>query len=169
MVFIEETYPTLNGSIVFLIKNRIGQGLEYDSICALLDAQGHLMTNSDLLYANSTYKDSFGICSNEDETVHGPMCPNDEEEMQFWEEKFFEMEYFIIHLDKIDIKIQTIEFFMFDYEKYNGASKDLCTWSWKDCGVEIFQINQDCDILGKNTVVYGEPVIWNIPKNTSFR
>jgi hypothetical protein len=53
------------------------------------------MKESDILYYNSTHKDSFGIYSNEDETVHGPMCPNDGEEIQFWKDKFFEMEYFI--------------------------------------------------------------------------
>lgn len=149
----------LNGLIVVSSRSRKGEEHEYDSICVLLDIYEHLYKDTDLLYYNTANKDEFGNFSTENYSVRGPMCPNDGEEIQFWKTEYFDIEYFIVNLDRIPKDVQFIDFLLMDYERFNGASDDVCTWNWQDYEIEIFKVNNRNDILGKNTVVHEKPFL----------
>lgn len=148
----------LNGTIVISSRSCVGEGHEYDSMCVLLDVHEHLNRNTDVLFYNTSNKDKFGIYSTEDYSVRGPMCPNDGEEMQFWKDEYFDLEYFIIDLDNVANDIEFIDFLLLDYERFNGASDEECTWNWRDYEIEIFKVNNRLDVLGKNTVVNDMPI-----------
>ena len=149
----------LNGLIVVSSRSLNGEGHEYDSMCVLLNAHERLNRDTDVLFYNTSKKDKFGIFSTEDSSVRGPMCPNDGEEMQFWKEEYFDLEYFIVYLDKVAKEVEYIDFLLLDYERINGAPDEVCAWSWQDYEIEIYKVNDRRDILGKNTVVNEKPFL----------
>lgn len=159
-----ENNETINGIIVFSTRSLKGDSFEYDSMCVLLDTHEHLNNDTDLLYYNSKIKDEFGVFTTENHAVRGPMCPNDGEEVQFWKEEYFEVEYFMIDLDRVPDNVKYLDFLLFDYERFNGASEEVCTWDWNLYGVEIYEVKDKHDILGKNTIVRNKPTIRDYPQ-----
>ena len=87
----DDNIPVLNNKIVFMIENGNDN---FSCICALLDENHKLIDKSYLLYDNSENKNFWDIPQTLDGYAMGPLCPNDGEEMQFWKEDFFKMEFF---------------------------------------------------------------------------
>ena len=151
-----------DGTIVVAIRSQKGISLEYDPMCALLNQQEHLNKDTDLLYYNSTIKDEFGIFTTEDKSVRGPICLNDGDEMQFWKEDYFDFEYFIINLCSVPPIVKYIDFLLFDYNRYTGASEDVCTWDWRECELAFYKLDDTRDVLGKHTLVSEKPTFIDI-------
>lgn len=156
---------TFNGTIIISARNLKGE-FNNDLFCILLNAQEHLNKDTNLLFYNSAIRDEFGIPTTENRSIRGPMCPNDGEEVQFWKEEYFEMEYFIVHLDQLDSDVKYIDFLLCDYEKLNGIPNDICAKNLQNYKIEIFKIENQFDILGKNTVISENPTFEDyIPTN----
>ena len=152
-------------TIVVAIKSQNGISMEYDPMCALLNQQEHLNKDTDLLYYNSTIKDEFGNITTDNKSVRGPMCLNDGEEMQFWNDDYLDFEYFVINLCSVAENVKYIDFILFDYNRFTSASEDACTWDWHDCELDFYKIENTHDLLGKHTLVSEKPYYIDIPSS----
>lgn len=152
MCKMDDNIPVLNNKIVFMIENGNDN---FSCICALLDENHKLIDKSYLLYDNSENKNFWGIPQTLDGYAMGPLCPNDGEEMQFWKEDFFKMEFFNLKLDALSTSISKVVFFV--YQKYNDD------FSIPDLSVSLFYNVIESDPLGKITVIEETPFYKDFP------
>lgn len=148
----DDNIPVLNNKIVFMIEN---ENDNFSCICALLDENHKLIDKSYLLYDNSENKNFWGIPQTLDGYAMGPLCPNDGEEMQFWKEDFFKMEFFNLQLDALSTSISKVVFFV--YQEYNDD------FSIPDLSVSLFYNVIESDPLGKITVIEETPFYKDFP------
>lgn len=158
----DDNIPVLNNKIVFMIENGDDN---FSYICALLDENHKLIDKSYLLYDDSENKNSWGIPQTLDGYAMGPLCPNDGEEMQFWKEDFFKMEFFNLKLDALSTSISKVVFFA--YQEYNDD------FSIPDFSVSLFYNVIESDPIGKITVIEETPFykdfpIYGLPSEKKF-
>lgn len=158
----DDNIPALNNKIVFMIEN---ENDNFSCICALLDENHKLIDKSYLLYDNSENKNFWGIPQTLDGYAMGPLRPNDGEEMQFWKEDFFKMEFFNLKLDALSTSISKVVFFV--YQEYNDD------FSIPDLSVSLFYNVIESDPLGKITVIEETPFykdfpIYGLPSEKNF-
>lgn len=152
MCKMDDNIPVLNNKIVFMIENGNDN---FRCICALLDENHKLIDKSYLLYDNSENKNFWGIPQTLDGYAMGPLCPNDGEEMQFWKEDFFKMQFFNLKLDALSTSISKVVFFV--YQEYNDD------FSIPDLSVSLFYNVIESDPLGKITVIEETPFYKDFP------
>lgn len=148
----DDNIPVLNNKIVFMIENGDDN---FSCICALLDEKHKLIDKSYLLCDNSENRNFWGIPQTLDGYAMGPLCPNDGEEMQFWKEDFFKMEFFNLKLDALSTSISKVVFFV--YQEYNDD------FSYDDFSVSLFYNVRESDPLGKITVTEDTPFYKDFP------
>ena len=159
---INDSIPIFNKKIVFMIENK---DYNFSCICALLDMDDKLIDMSDLLCSNSENRNFWNIPQTIDGYAMGPLCPNDGEEMQFWKEDFFKMEFFYLKLDALSTSISKVVFFV--YQEYNDD------FSIPDLSVSLFYNVIESDPLGKITVIEETPFykdfpIYGLPSEKKF-
>lgn len=137
----------------------------FSCICALLDMDDKLIDMSDLLCSNSENRNFWNIPQTIDGYAMGPLCPNDGEEMQFWKDDFFKMNFFNLKLDALSTNISKVVFFV--YQEYNDD------FSYDDFSVSLFYNVRESDPLGKITVIEEAPFykdfpIYGLPSEKNF-
>lgn len=153
----------LKGKIIIQINAPKLHGWDYEPICILLNKEGFMQNDSDILYYNSCIKNEWAIPCTMNKSVCGPLCLNDGEEMQFWKDEYFGNEYFILDLDKIDSGIKFIRFFLIDYDGLSAkriVNKDI---HWSNYSIRVFQSDISNDVLGKMAILERKPLFIDYP------